>query len=145
MKEFITNNVEETIKIAKDLAQELKPGQVIALSGNLGAGKTIFVKALAEATGIKETITSPTFVLLKAYDLDFNNIKKFIHVDCYRLDGAEDLADIGLQDYLEDPGALIVIEWADKLVNLPKDNLVSISIESLGGDQRKIVIDNFEV
>ena len=70
MKEFITNNVEETIKIAKDLAQELKPGQVIALSGNLGAGKTIFVKALAEATGIKETITSPTFVLLKAYDLD---------------------------------------------------------------------------
>ena len=140
MQEFITNNVEETIKVAEDLANTLEPGQVIALAGNLGAGKTIFVKALAKSLGIKDTVTSPTFVLLKVYDLDFHGIKKFVHVDCYRLDEAENLADIGLQDYLANPVALIIIEWADKLHNLPTDNLIKVSIESTGGDQRKIII-----
>ena len=130
MQEFITNNPTETIKVAEDLA------------GNLGAGKTVFVKALAQKLGIKETITSPTFVLLKVYNLDFNNIKTFVHVDCYRLDEAENLADIGLQDYLEDSTALVIIEWADKLHNLPTNNLIKITIESQGGDKRKITIEN---
>jgi tRNA threonylcarbamoyladenosine biosynthesis protein TsaE len=142
MQEFITNNPTETIKVAEDLAGNLGPGQVIALAGNLGAGKTVFVKALAQKLGIKETITSPTFVLLKVYNLDFNNIKTFVHVDCYRLDEAENLADIGLQDYLEDSTALVIIEWADKLHNLPTNNLIKITIESQGGDKRKITIEN---
>ena len=142
MQEFITKNVKETNKVATDFANNLESGQLIALSGNLGAGKTIFVKALAASLGIKENITSPTFVLMKSYSVNYKKIKQLIHVDCYRLDGSEDLADIGLQDFLDDSQTLVVIEWADKLDNLPNNNLININIELLGQDKRKIIISD---
>ena len=140
MQEFITNNIKETNKVANDLATNLESGQLITLSGNLGAGKTVFVKALAAGLGISETITSPTFVLMKSYKVEYKKIKQLIHVDCYRLDGIEDVSDIGLQDFLNDPQTLVVIEWADKLDNLPKKNRIDVKIESLGQDERKVVI-----
>ncbi|MBT7553082.1 tRNA (adenosine(37)-N6)-threonylcarbamoyltransferase complex ATPase subunit type 1 TsaE [bacterium] len=140
MQEFITNNIKETNKVANDLATNLESGQLITLSGNLGAGKTVFVKALAAGLGISETITSPTFVLMKSYKVEYKKIKQLIHVDCYRLDGIEDVSDIGLQDFLNDPQTLVVIEWADKLDNLPKKNRIDVKIESLGQDKRKVVI-----
>ena len=135
MQEFITNNIKETNKVANDLATNLESGQLITLSGNLGAGKTVFVKALAAGLGISETI-----VLMKSYKVEYKKIKQLIHVDCYRLDGIEDVSDIGLQDFLNDPQTLVVIEWADKLDNLPKKNRIDVKIESLGQDKRKVVI-----
>ena len=138
--EFISRSVKDTGKFAKSLLPKLKSGNILALSGNLGAGKTVLAKALANALGVSETVNSPTFVLMKVYDVSQPAIKKFVHVDCYRLDQAEDLADIGLQDYLDDPESLIVIEWAEKIKNLPADKIINIKIESLGGDQRKITV-----
>ena len=76
MQEFVTNNIKETNKVANDLATSLESGQLIALSGNLGAGKTVFVKALAVGLGISETITSPTFVLMKSYPVNYKQIKQ---------------------------------------------------------------------
>jgi tRNA threonylcarbamoyladenosine biosynthesis protein TsaE len=140
MKEYTTNNIEETGRVAKEIAQNLQGGEVLALSGNLGAGKTVFVKALAKAMGIEDNITSPTFVLMKVYDLELGKISKLVHVDCYRLEGQEDLADIGLSDYLAFDNSVVVIEWADKIINLP-DKTIKIKIESLGGDQRRIIVD----
>ena len=140
MKEYTTNNIEETGRVAKEISQNLQGGEVLALSGNLGAGKTVFVKALAKAMGIEDNITSPTFVLMKVYDLELGKISKLVHVDCYRLEGQEDLADIGLSDYLAFDNSVVVIEWADKIINLP-DKTIKIKIESLGGDQRRIIVD----
>lgn len=140
MKEYTSNNVSDTQKIAGELAVGLKGGELIALAGNLGAGKTVFVKALAKAMGINDNITSPTFVLMKVYGANFGKIKKLVHVDCYRLDHAEDLQDIGLGDYLEDDSNVAVVEWADKIKNLP-DNTIHISIKNLGQEKRKITID----
>lgn len=138
--EFISHSVSDTEKFAQQLLPQLKPGQILALSGNLGAGKTVLAKALAKALNITETVNSPTFVLMKVYNVSNNKVKKFIHVDCYRLDQSEDLADIGLQDYLDDPDSLIVIEWAEKIKNLPADRTVKININSQGGDQRQIEV-----
>ncbi len=140
MQEFVTNNIEETNKIAQDLADKLEGGEVIALSGNLGVGKTVFVKALAAALGIKEDVNSPTFVLMKVYDIKHKNIRQFVHADCYRLEAAEDLRDIGLSDFLED-NAVIVIEWADKINNLPS-NAINVKFDYINDSKRRIVIDD---
>jgi tRNA threonylcarbamoyladenosine biosynthesis protein TsaE len=140
MKEYLTSSPEATAKIAQQLASVLKGGEVLALSGNLGAGKTVFVKALAQALGVKENITSPTFVLMKVYDLPAGKIKKLVHLDCYRLEGREDLIDIGLGDYLASPEIVIVIEWADKVLNLPAST-INIKIDYGQDNQRRIVID----
>ncbi len=140
MQEFISHNLSDTEKIAQNLLSSLADKSILALSGNLGAGKTTFVKFLAKALGLEENITSPTFVLLKAYDIDFADFKKFVHVDCYRLDAKEDLADIGLQDYVADSSNLVLIEWADKINNLPSDKVLHIKIDILGETERKFTV-----
>ncbi len=140
MKEYISKNIDETGKIAQELVASLKGGEVLALSGNLGAGKTVFSKAVAKYLGVKENVTSPTFVLMKVYDLDSKKISTLVHVDCYRLGQGEDLNDVGLGDYLRDSKTVTIIEWADKVSGLP-DTTISINIENLGEDNRKITID----
>ncbi|MFA5127010.1 MAG: tRNA (adenosine(37)-N6)-threonylcarbamoyltransferase complex ATPase subunit type 1 TsaE [Patescibacteria group bacterium] len=139
MIEYISKSVKETESIAAQLAKDLRGGEVIALSGNLGAGKTVLVRGLAKALGLKDNINSPTFVLLKVYNLKYKKIKRFIHVDCYRLEGQEDLHDIGLGDYLSDPENLVVIEWADRIKNLPA-NAIRVSLDHIANDQRRIQI-----
>lgn len=137
MKEYITKSQAETEKIAKELVQKLQGGEVLALVGNLGAGKTVFVKGLAKSLGIEDNITSPTFVLMKIYQTQHEKIKRLVHVDCYRLEKTEDLAEIGLADYLNDPENIVVIEWADRVVNLPK-NTININIDYIEGQTRRV-------
>ncbi len=133
---FNTDSPEATIKLAADLSNILKPGDVISLTGELGAGKTCFVKGLASGLGIHETVTSPTFALLKSYHgrMDMH------HMDLYRLDKIDDLLEIGIEDYLPGDG-VTVIEWGEKAASLlPEDVLV---IDFMMGDderQRSIVM-----
>ncbi len=135
---MISNNVQETEKIAQEIASSFKGGEILALTGDLGAGKTVFVKAVAKYLGIEDTITSPTFVLMKVYDIEYGNINKLVHIDCYRLEGEEDLTDLGLEDYINDNN-IVVIEWADKITNLP-DNTININIEYISDNKRKIIV-----
>lgn len=106
---------------------------VIALIGNLGAGKTTFVQKFAKALGISETVTSPTFVILKKYGT-------FIHVDAYRITSTELLA-LGFRELVGDPRNVIVIEWADRVMDtLPKDAMI-IKFEHVSATKRKISFD----
>lgn len=139
MSKYITNSAKETVDIAKDLAKTFRGGETIALMGNLGAGKTVFVKGLAKALGIDDNITSPTFVLLKVYKIKQGKIKRFVHVDCYRLEGKEDLYEIGLGDYLASPENVVVIEWADRISNLPS-NTIRINMEYISDQERRLVV-----
>jgi len=120
----ITKSEKQTLNLGKNFVLDLKGGEVIGLIGELGAGKTVFIKGLAQGLNIKNIITSPTFVLMKVYKAK-GLIKHFCHVDAYRLKSARDLIDIGIKDYLNKKDAVTVIEWADQVKNiLPKDKIL---------------------
>lgn len=114
---FRTTSEIETVRVAQEIARSLKGGDVIALEGNLGAGKTTFVRALARAFGIKARVTSPTFLLMRCYALprgkSRRGIRHLCHVDAYRVRSGKELRDIGLAEYLTAPDSLTVIEWPE--------------------------------
>ncbi len=122
-----TVSSEETTLLGRKLAKLLSPGDLVCLIGELGAGKTHFAKGIAIGLGIKDIVTSPTFTLIKEYE----GRLPFYHMDAYRLDGAEDLEDLGYGEYFYGEGVTL-IEWADRIREaLPEDRL-DIMIETLG-------------
>ena len=95
---------------------------VVGLIGDLGSGKTTFTQALARQLGVTEKVTSPTFVIQKRYDLDNQKFNNLIHIDAYRLGKAEELAHLKWAEIVADPGNLILVEWADRIISaLPAD------------------------
>lgn len=139
----ISKNLQETGQIATEVAVNLKGGEVIGLVGELGAGKTIFVQALAEALGIKEKVASPTFVLMKVYSVaGHQSIAKLVHVDAYRLNDSEELKNIGLLEYLGQPNTVTIIEWADRVKDILPKNAMMVNIKAGGSDEeRKLELD----
>lgn len=126
------NSEADTRLLGLRLAEAAEPGDIIALVGDLGTGKTALTKYIAEGLGIKEEVISPTFTIVKEYR---SGRLPLFHFDVYRLSSGEELLDIGAEDYLEDSG-LSVIEWADIVADvLPEDALV-VSIEYGEGDAR---------
>lgn len=121
-----TLSEKQTFNSGLEFAKTLKGGETIGLIGDLGAGKTVFIKGLAQGLGIKQIITSPTFVLMKVYKIKAKvKIKNLVHVDAYRLKNGRDLIDIGLKDWLGRPDTITVIEWADQVKSvLPKDKII---------------------
>jgi len=137
---YLTTSEEETGAIAKRLASGLPPGAVVLLTGDLGAGKTAFVRGMAAGLGIDpEDISSPTFTLIQEYRPPARSGRRLVlsHVDLYRLEGAE-VEDLGL-DELSAGGGVVAIEWAEKLASPPAD-AVRVAIADLGGDAREIRI-----
>ncbi len=96
---------------------------VVALQGELGSGKTAFAKALGKMMGINEHIVSPTFVIMKSYDINWKGFKKLIHVDAYRIESESELLNLGWNKLVENPRHLILIEWPERVEGiLPKDS-----------------------
>lgn len=124
-----TKFAEETKTLAGRILKTIRGGDVLALSGELGAGKTTFVQGLAAALGIREQITSPTFVLMKLYQLKkpSNGIAQLCHIDAYRLSSADELAAIGAGEYIGDARALTVIEWPELVEGCIPNNAVRIT------------------
>ena len=122
----------ETIEIARRLGASLKGGEVLALTGTLGAGKTVFVKGLAQGLDIKDVITSPTFVIVKTY----HGRLPLHHVDFYRLERIDDLATIGFEDLFEE-NTVVAIEWAEKFSSALPDSFLQISIFYVGERSRR--------
>lgn len=125
---YTTSSVEETKQKGKDLARALSPGTVIALSGDLGAGKTTFVQGLAQGLGITKRIISPSFVIVRRYNLPANEkgIQYFFHIDLYRAEGEASAAELGLEEIMHAPSAIVAVEWAEKLPKSLRVNLVTI-------------------
>ena len=103
-------SIEETWRVAAEVAEQLTPGMVLALTGDLGAGKTTFMQGIAFALGIKRPITSPTFTLCQEYQTPKF---KLVHMDLYRLNGPDDLLTIGFPEHLES-GAVVAVEWPER-------------------------------
>lgn len=127
MKTYLVKTEEETLRLAAEYAQKLKGGEVVLLNGNLGAGKSVFVRGVARALGVRNRITSPTFVLLKVYPIKNEKIKKLIHVDAYRV-SPEDLLAVGLSEYLNNPDTVVMIEWGEKLIKMLKQQKIKTQV-----------------
>ena len=128
-----TKNEEETIELAQNIESEKFPNMVICLRGDLGTGKTVFTKGIAQALGISEVITSPTFNIIKEYDGEL----PLYHMDVYRLDGKVD--DLGLDEYYK-KGGIVVIEWADMIEDYLPEERLDISIKAIDEDVRVLKI-----
>lgn len=140
--EKITSSATETEKFAKEFSKRLKPSDIVALYGNLGAGKTTFMKGLASGLGYRHEVTSPTFIFARTYHIENKNskIKDLHHIDLYRAKDKSDLNSIGIGEFLEDSQAVSVIEWAEKIDSKLPKNTSKIRIEVLENDKRKITV-----
>jgi tRNA threonylcarbamoyladenosine biosynthesis protein TsaE len=116
---------------------------LIALSGDLGAGKTTFAQAFGKALGVGENITSPTFVIEKIYQLQGQKFDRLVHIDAYRLESPHELEALGFKELLLDPKNLILLEWPQRVAELLPDDAVKIRFD-IHGDERTISINGEE-
>ncbi len=137
---YVTQNNEETFALAQKTAARMNGGDVIGLIGDLGAGKTVFSQGLAAGLGVKEYVTSPTFVVMKVYDCyNHPTIKQLCHIDAYRLKSGADLLSLGIEDYMGEASTLTVIEWSDRVSEILPNNAKIINFTILDS-QRSIEI-----
>lgn len=162
MTEIISKSLEETKKLAAEWvgditlhpsrsvtvgslpSREVVEAVVVGLSGHLGSGKTTFVQAVAEALGVKEFITSPTFVIMKMYPVNnakFPRCKKLIHIDAYRLESGKELEVLDFEKLVSDPGNMILIEWPENVRTGLPENASRIEFEAVGANERKITFE----
>ena len=132
---FEVGSVEETWVLARRLAAELRPGDVVCLEGDLGAGKTTFTQGLAAALGVDGRVTSPTFCLVQEHR---GGGAYLVHMDLYRLHGEDDVLAIGWEDYLA-AGAIIVVEWPERAGALIPADARHIVFTHLDGDEHRLV------
>lgn len=152
----VTKSAPETQKLGEKIAIDLvgsrkhearrKSAVVLALSGNLGSGKTTFLQGFAKGLGIKQRIISPTFILMRQYKTGSKNqeagIRNFYHVDLYRLEKnvERELVNLGFNEIISDPENVIAIEWADKAKGAYPKKTIWIKFENIGENKRKIII-----
>jgi len=142
MQEYITENEAETIALGEKLAGLLKSGDILAVTGDLGSGKTALVKGIARGLSIKDYITSPTFTLVHSYTGPAATLH---HFDVYRISDEDELFDIGFEEYLYG-GDICVIEWADRIRSMlpPYAKWIHLERTQSGTDERKIIYKEAE-
>jgi len=139
-KTLYTHNQIETKEVGHKLAALLPNGSVILLLGDLGAGKTTLVRGVAEALGITEKVTSPTFNIMKLY---LKGSKPLVHIDAYRLEDHN--VDIGLDEFIGTDKGLTFIEWPNYIQDLIPEDAISINIKNIGNDDREISIEGISL
>lgn len=136
---YLTHSPEETEALGEQLALQLKPGAIVAYTGDLGAGKTAFTRGLARGLGITEPVTSPTYTIVNEY---LSGRMPLFHFDMYRLGSSEELFDIGWEDYLA-RGGVCAVEWSENVMDA-MENAIFVRIQSLGNNDREITIEGGE-
>ena len=134
LERIVSESPEQTQEIARLILDRLVKGTVLALHGELGSGKTCFVQGLAKAMGICQSVTSPSFTVIKEYSGHIN----LYHIDLYRVHGMEQVMSLGLDDYLE-PDGITVIEWAERADSLLPENTIHLTFELLPGQDRRAI------
>jgi len=119
-----TDSPEQTLDLAADFARSLPEGTVVAISGDLGAGKTLFAQGMARGLGVKDHVTSPTFTLINEYQ----GRVAFYHMDLYRLDNEEEILDLGLEEYFQSSG-ITLVEWPERIEDFLPSSCIRIHME----------------
>ena len=140
--ELLSHSPDETEAVGARLAEQLGPGAVVAFTGDLGAGKTAFTRGLARGLGVPGRVTSPTFTIVDEHE---GGRLPLFHFDLYRLGGADELYDIGWEDYLA-RGGVCAVEWSERMEDALEPGAVRVDIRRGGGDgQRLITIEGVEL
>ncbi len=163
--EYLTSNPSETKKLGEKLAQEIlcfsklsRPEQawcgvkrmkdsafVLGLVGELGGGKTTFLQGFARGLGIKEKILSPSFVIMKRFDISYKTptaFKSFYHIDCYRIEKIKEVLDLDFKEIISNPQNIVAIEWADRIWKILPKNTLILEFEFKNRNKRKVKIGN---
>ncbi len=140
MAEFFTRNELETEDLGARLAKSIEGGAVIAMYGDLGAGKTAFVRGMARGLGLDCRVSSPTFTIVNEY----LGGRELIHFDMYRLSSADELFDIGWEDYIS-RGAICAVEWSENVEDAFYGDEIKVTIEKLSDCERKVIIEGVEL
>ncbi len=138
MKEFISRSEKETIAFAKKFAKKLKPGAVVTLEGDLGSGKTTFIKGIALGLGLKDQdeVKSPTFAIMHVYPTK----PKLYHFDLYRFESPKEAEAIGFEEFVNDPEAISCVEWPERVAKLMPSPVVHFRLVIAGENSRKIIL-----
>lgn len=134
MQEFRSVSPDETREVGMELVREFGPKEIFCLFGPLAAGKTTLVKGMAKELGVKETIVSPSYVLLREYEGNFS----LFHLDLFRIQSGEEFIEAGLDEYLLEPEGAVAIEWAGRIEKILPENRVDVTLE-LAGDGKRII------
>ncbi len=146
VQKHTTTSPFETKKIAEDFAKNIlkrgfcKKALVLALIGDLGSGKTTFLQGFAKGLRIKEKILSPSFVILKRFQVSSFKFQDFYHFDCYRIQKPKEILDLGFKEIVSGPKNIVAIEWADRLSRVLPKNTITLSFDFLDKKTRKITI-----
>ena len=159
-KEYISSSAVQTKKLGRALAGKIlktklgKKAFIIDLEGELGSGKTAFLQGFAKGLGVKENITSPTFVILKRFRINSpgsslcvrknssSKFKNFYHIDCYRIKGVKEIINLGLKEIIAEPKNIVAIEWAERVGRIMPKNSVRIKFNFID-EKRRIIFRNF--
>ncbi len=131
MAKLISKSSEQTLEFAEQYAKTLRPGDVVILDGEMGAGKTLFSKGVAMGLGIEEEVTSPTYAYMNDYD------GRLFHYDCYRIESVEQAEQLGLADYF-DMGGICLVEWAQNIAPLLPRVVKRVIIKKISENEREI-------
>lgn len=147
---YITTNCKHTQKLGESFAKEIlelpqqRNAVVFGLQGNLGAGKTTFLQGFAKGLGIKEKILSPTFVILKRFEIKNSSFKNFYHIDCYRLKKGKDILELDFKEIISNPKNIVAVEWPEKIKKALPKGTIFIEFKFLDENRREIVFEKNE-
>jgi tRNA threonylcarbamoyladenosine biosynthesis protein TsaE len=130
----VTRSTEETLELARAVGELLRPGDVVSLVGELGAGKTVFARGVARALGVTDLVVSPTFTIVREYE----GRVPLVHVDVYRIDAVQELHDLGFEEVVRDD-AVTLVEWGDKIEGLLPGDRLDIRLAPGGADDERVV------
>lgn len=146
MKTIVTHSAADTFKAASDVLTLLDGGRFLALYGELGSGKTTFSQGIGRALGIMHRMLSPTFVIVRKYDVQLTSrdlaFNTLYHIDLYRIEKAEEVINLGIMDFIKDPASLVIVEWAEKMGKYLPTKRVDVRFMHLNEEKRKIVIES---
>ena len=146
MKKIITNSAKQTQDFGKKIAGQIldtiggNKAIVLGLKGNLGGGKTTFMQGFAKGLGIKEKILSPTFVILKRFEVPGFRFANLYHIDCYRMKNEKDILELGFKEIISDPRNIVAVEWPERIKKAVPKNAILIEFSFIKGSRREIKI-----
>jgi tRNA threonylcarbamoyladenosine biosynthesis protein TsaE len=143
--EKVLRTKEDTKDLAKEILQKIQETKkdtatVLGLYGNLGAGKTTLTQCIADELSVKERVLSPTFVIMKIYQIDFVGFKNLVHIDAYRIENIKEILHLGFEEIIKNKENLVIVEWPERIIDVMPEH-IKVKMEIVTEDERKVLVE----